>query len=194
MLREAVRTLQKRGASALTLRGVGEKLGVSRTALYRHFSNKEALLGAVAAEGFRTLRSELAKAWNEGGRGHAGFEAMGTAYVRFAVKHPAHYRVMFGGVLRSGELALPEGDQSVDAFGVLVEALVDQQTQGLVRPDDPHQLALFVWSVVHGVSMLALDGVLKTPAEIEALSRYANERLTAGIATSLVERPQVPLP
>jgi len=184
MLVEAVKTIQRRGVDALTLRGVGEKLGVSRTALYRHFANKEALLGAVAHEGFRKLRKELFEAWDLAGRGRAGFEAMGSAYVTFAVRHPSHYRVMFGGVLRSGDAALPPGDTSVDAFGVLVGALIELQNEGLVREDPPEQLALFVWSVVHGVAMLGLDGVLQTPQATEMLSRFANERIFSGIAAA----------
>lgn len=181
MLAEAVRTIERRGVEALTLRGVGEKLGVSRTALYRHFANKEALLGTVAQEGFRKLRTELFESWDQAGRGRAGFEAMGAAYVHFAVCHPSHYRVMFGGVLRSNEAALPQGDKSVDAFGVLVDALTELQGLSLARADGAPQLALFVWSVVHGVAMLALDGVLRTPKDVEALTRFAIERLWSGI-------------
>ena len=191
MLAEAVRTIQRRGVDALTLRGVGEKLGVSRTALYRHFANKEALLGAVAADGFRKLRRELFESWEGAGRGRTAFLAMGAAYVRFAVRHPSHYRVMFGGVLRSAEAALPPEDQSADAFGVLCGALIEMQGQGLVRIEDAHLLALFVWAVVHGVAMLALDGVLQTPPDIDALSRFANERLWTGIglASGLSAQP-----
>ena len=88
LIEEAVHTIQAKGVDALTLRAVGQKLGVSRTALYRHFADKSALLAAVAAEGFRTLRSQLVAAWEHGGRGVAAFEAMGAAYVRFAVAHP----------------------------------------------------------------------------------------------------------
>lgn len=182
MLVEAVKTIQKRGVDALTLRAVGERLGVSRTALYRHFANKEALLGAVAHDGFGKLRNELLEAWDLSGRGREGFEAMGWAYVRFAMRHPSHYRVMFGGVLRSGAAALPPGDKTVDAFGVLVGALVELQGERLVREDPPEQLALFVWSVVHGVAMLALDGVLPSPQATEMLSRFANERIFSGIS------------
>ena len=63
LLQAAVRTLHKHGLDALTLRAVGEELGVSRSALYRHFADKSALLTAVASEGFRMLRSELSAAW-----------------------------------------------------------------------------------------------------------------------------------
>ena len=77
LLQAAVRTIQSHGVDGLTLRGVGSALGVSRTALYRHFTDKAALLTAVAAEGFRMLREETARAWEDGGRGFSGFEAMG---------------------------------------------------------------------------------------------------------------------
>src|ERR687896_1086249 len=79
LLEEALRTIQTDGVEQLTLRAAGEKLGVSRTALYRHFSDKQALLAAVGREGFRMLRLALTGAWEEHGRGRAGFEAMGLA-------------------------------------------------------------------------------------------------------------------
>src|SRR5262245_20881721 len=93
LVEEAVRTIQKAGVDALTLRRVGERLGVSRTALYRHFADKAALLEAVASEGFRMLRTELQQAWDAHRGGRVGFEAEGAAYIRFAVAHPSHYRV-----------------------------------------------------------------------------------------------------
>ena len=113
--------------AALTLRAVGERLGVSRTALYRHFADKSALLAAVATEGFRTLRLETQEAWDTQGGRPEGFEAMGAAYVRFAVAHPSHYRVMFGGYVRE---AAPDSDLATEgagAFQVLVDAIVAQQ-------------------------------------------------------------------
>src|ERR1700682_5211672 len=60
---EAAHTIQAKGVDALTLRAVGQKLGVSRTALYRHFADKSALVAAVAGEGFRLLRLQLVEAW-----------------------------------------------------------------------------------------------------------------------------------
>jgi AcrR family transcriptional regulator len=120
LVEEALRTIEKGGVAALTMRAVGTKLGVSRTALYRHFADKSALLAAVATEGFRTLRLQTRDAWETHGGGREGFEAMGAEYVRFAVAHPAHYRVMFGGHVRNAsaysELAL----EGACAFQVLV--------------------------------------------------------------------------
>jgi AcrR family transcriptional regulator len=179
-LQEALRTIQKGGVGALTMRGVGEKLGVSRTALYRHFADKSALLAAVATEGFRTLRLRTHEAWTAHGGGRAGFEAMGEAYVRFAVEHPAHYRVMFGGYVRD---ALPDSElvkEGEGAFQVLIDALVAQQRQGLVRRDNPLALAQYIWANVHGIAMLAIDGQLKQPAA--DVIRFANERMRTGIS------------
>ena len=182
LLEEALRTIQTHGVEQLTLRAVGETLGVSRTALYRHFSDKQALLAAVGREGFRMLRLALTSAWEEHGRGRVGFEAMGLAYVQFAVAHPSHYRVMFGRFIESCSKDADFVHEATAAFQVLVDSLVEQQHAKLVRRDDPLILARFIWSVVHGIAMLAIDGQLRGGDERgEALSRYAIERLRDAI-------------
>jgi AcrR family transcriptional regulator len=178
LLEEALRTIQTDGVESLTLRAVGERLGVSRTALYRHFSGKQALLASVGREGFRMLRMALTDAWERHGRGRPGFEAMGSAYIRFAVEHSSHYRVMFGRFVESCTKDPEFVQEAGAAFQVLVDALVEQQQAGLVRRDDPVTQARFVWSVVHGVAMLVIDGQLgRVDERGEALSRYAVERV-----------------
>ena len=185
LLEEAARTIHHEGVDGLTLRAVGERLGVSRTALYRHFSDKSALLSAVAREGFRMLRLALVAAWEEGGRGRPGFEAMGMAYVRFALDNPSHYRVMFGGFLARPAPDPELAREASGAFQVLVDALVAQQEAGLVRMDDPLQLARLIWALVHGIAMLAIDGHLQHgEADAESLSAFAIERIRTGISAS----------
>jgi len=183
LLDEALATIASEGVEGLTLREIGARLGVSRTALYRHFTDKRALLEAVATEGFRSFREQLVAAWQDGGRGPAGFDAMGVAYVRFAAANPSHYRVMFGGFLEFDPL--PElVTEAAGAFQALVDALVTLQRDGLVRGDDPETMAGFVWAVVHGVAMLAIDGQLHEPARVEVLTRYALERMRTGIGAA----------
>jgi AcrR family transcriptional regulator len=183
LLAEALRTIQTHGVEQLTLRTVGQRLGVSRSALYRHFSDKQALLAAVGREGFRTLRLALTEAWERNGRGRAGFDAMAPAYVQFAVIHPSHYRVMFGRFVESCGKDAEFIAEATAAFQVLVDALVDQQEAGIVRRDDPLLLARFIWSVVHGLAMLVIDGQLRGADEQgEAVTRYAIERIRAAIA------------
>jgi AcrR family transcriptional regulator len=188
LIREAARTIQDQGVAGLTLRAVGLRLGVSRTALYRHFSDKSALLTAVARVGFRTFRQELVDAGLSGGGGREGFEAMGRAYVRFAVNNPAHYRVMFGGFLEGCQRDPELAQEAAGSFQVLVDALVKQQQAGRVRQDDPTQLAGFVWAIVHGIAMLAIDGQLRG-RDPDAEVRFAIQRLATGIG-----RPESPTP
>lgn len=183
LLDEAVRTIHTHGVEAVTLRTVGEKLGVSRTALYRHFADKPSLLAAVGREGFRLLRLALTDAWESNGRGREGFEAMGRAYVRFAAEHRSHYRVMFGGFIESCSKDAEFIEEAKSAFQVLVDSLVEQQQLGLVRKDDPLLQARLIWSMVHGISMLVIDGQLRGEDERgEALNAYAIERIRDAIS------------
>jgi AcrR family transcriptional regulator len=185
LIDQALRTIDRLGVEGLTLRSVGEALGVSRTALYRHFSDKQALVAAVAREGFRTFRLALVDAWERRGRGRAGFEAMGEAYLQFAVAHPSHYRAMFGRFVESCARDPELIEEAEAAFQALVDALVEGQREGWVRQDDPLMLARFVWSVTHGIAMLVIDGQLRDGDESGiALNRYAVERIRAAIAAS----------
>ena len=160
---QAVLTIRDQGVEALTLRDVGARLGVSRTALYRHFADKTALLAAVATEGFRTFRLALLEAWQEHGRGRDGFVAQGRAYVRFARDNPGYYRVMFGGFVDKVECDPGLADEAGSAFAVLVGALAELQQKGLARGDDPQGLATYVWATTHGLALLAIDGQLSRP-------------------------------
>lgn len=167
---QALITIRDRGVEALTLREVGAKLRVSRTALYRHFADKNALLAAVATEGFRTFRDALVDGWTRGGHGRVGLETMGESYVQFALAHPSHYRVMFGGFVSKVACDPNLEVEAGSAFGVLVDAIVELQQQGLVRYGDSQALAVFVWASTHGIAMLAIDGQLSWPgASVDAL-------------------------
>ena len=181
LLDEAVSTIRAEGVERLTLREIGARLGVSRTALYRHFADKGALLRAVATEGFRTLRERLLAAWENGGRGAAAFDAMGVAYVRFAVANPSHYRVMFGGFVDPQACEPELAAEAEGAFRALVDALASLQRAGIIRGDDTVTMARFIWAVVHGVAMLGIDGQLREPHAIEGLTNYALERIKGAI-------------
>jgi AcrR family transcriptional regulator len=187
LIHAALRTIDRRGVEALTLRAVGASLGVSRTALYRHFADKDTLLAAVAAEGFRTLHSALISTWEGAGRGLAGFRAQGFAYIAFGTTHPSHYRVMFGGYVTGVAKGSDLDVAGQAAFMALVDALVDLQQQGIFRRDDPVMQARYVWGTVHGVTMLLMAGKMgPQPPAGETLAAYTIDRLIAALRTSNV--------
>jgi len=179
---EALRTIRTTGVAGLTLRGAGAALGVSRTALYRHFSEKDALLAAVAREGFVALKASLDAARARVPSLADRLTEMRAAYVRFAVENPSHYRVMFGGFL---DRCKDEPELLADAgaaFQALVDAILDLQRAGMIRQDDARQLSRFVWAAVHGIAMLAIDGQLGTDPDAGlALYRDSAPRIRAGL-------------
>jgi AcrR family transcriptional regulator len=189
LLDEALATIRAEGVEGLTLREIGARVGVSRTALYRHFADKRALLTAVATEGFHMLRQALRTAWDDGGRGPAAFTAMGAAYIRFAIANPGHYRVMFGRFVEPQPQDSELVAEAEGAFQALVDALAALQRDGFTRGDDTVLMARYVWAVVHGVATLGIGGQLREPGGVDSLMRYAFERLRAGIAANIYNRP-----
>lgn len=160
--------LESSGNNDLSLRELARQVGVSSNAAYRHFAGKEALLVALATEGFRRFAAALgAAAMKEAWPGEA-FRAAGLAYVRFARANPGLFRLMFGR-FASGHRDADLDTASLQAFAGLQNLVAS--TSGL-PPDDPRSLqrAMLAWSVVHGLSHLAMDGQLDSfTDDVEAM-------------------------
>lgn len=134
------------------LREAARRVGVSPTATYRHFRDKDDLLASVAAEGFREFSAALAQA----GRVGQPLSAMGAAYVDFALARPGMFRLMFSPLIAKRE-AYPELREAADeAFAVLRRGVESRAPQG----EGVEAAALAAWSLVHGLVHLILDGVL----------------------------------
>lgn len=143
LVASAAEILEEQGLAQLSLREAARRAGVSHNAPYRHFPDREALLAAVAAEGFSLLGKALEKS--------AGKE-MGDAYVRFALEHPQIFRLMFGGLLtheKYPELRAAAGQ----AYGALLDLFRRQMDEKQAA-----FAAAAAWSLVHGLSHLILDG------------------------------------
>jgi AcrR family transcriptional regulator len=150
--------LREQGAEALNLREVARKAGVSHAAPYRHFADKEALIAAIATDGFRKLEAHLRKSNDSRKRTTSSrLVALGQAYVQFALKHVDHFRVMF--ILHRERDAYPELHIASKAcFNVLVTTIAEGQAKGDLHEGDPVLLSEIMWSSMHGMSMLLSNG------------------------------------
>jgi AcrR family transcriptional regulator len=179
------------GARALTLREAARRAGVSHTAPYRHFSRKEALLAAVAEEGFRDLTAAMLERMDKAADDPLRrYQESGIGYVLFAVGHPAHFRVMFGSDL-ADLAAYPDLQEAGWAsYRVLTDAIEACQRAGLVRAVAVQDLALTSWSLVHGLAMLLVDRQLEPwAAEAENLARLVTATLHRGVLATNAETP-----
>ncbi|MCA9575666.1 MAG: TetR/AcrR family transcriptional regulator [Polyangiales bacterium] len=181
LLTAAVALAEERGIDGLSLRECARRAGVSHAAPYRHFEDKNALLSALAEQGFAWL-AEAGRAAMEGIEDpRERLDAYGVAYVRFAVEHPIHFRLMFTRALPAGPSApddCVEQPSPDDAFALLVA------TAGEARRASGEQALLAgvaSWCLPHGLAMLILDGRIprERVATPEAVSVLAREVLAS---------------
>jgi AcrR family transcriptional regulator len=183
LVADAVETIAREGVQALTLRSVGARVGVSRTALYRHFDDKAALLARVAEEGFRRLHEALTASLRESAA--AGIDPlppMAAAYVGFARANPSYYQTMFGGFLADWSRYPDLIVHAEAAFSVLLDAIRDQQRASRLEPVDPVELAEIAWAMSHGIATLGMARHLeRTATPVETLALQASQYLQAGM-------------
>ena len=152
-----LRALESTDIGEISLRGLAREVGVSATAVYRHFPDKRALMEAMAREGLAQLARMQAQAARDAGE--KAFLATGRAYVRFALANPALFRLAFTHCAGRSD-ALPQSDP---AAAMLLKNAVET-----IGGDEAaaRRVALRSWAQVHGLAMLMLDGQI--PAD-EAL-------------------------
>lgn len=168
LLEEAVRTIAQDGVDALTLREVGLRLGVSRTALYRHFTSKTALLAAVARDGFQRFTAQLATTIDGQGLSPAALRRIGLAYLEFALANPSHYRIMFGNFRELCEQDPALVIEARASFQIMVDAVAALQRAHVLREGNPEHITRQLWVMVHGIAMLTIDGHLGKDARESA--------------------------
>ena len=161
LLSAAFEHLQKTGPDKLSLRAIAREIGVSQTAPYRHFPNKNLLLVAMAVEGFRKLEQRVREISQESDDAYEALLLGARDYIAFAQESPALYRLMFGPAL--DEWRKPEFMHGAppSAFGALVEVIEKAISQGSLTDEYPAWfLAKNCWAQIHGHAMMAIDGML----------------------------------
>ena len=182
LLQGAVRVIAELGPAGFTLREVARRTGVSHNAPYRHFRDKDALLAAVAAQGFRELTQAMLEASAPDAKALDNLKSAGLAYVAFALRRPEHFTVMFEAPLQN--CADPEYAQtSHDAFGTLVAYIRKCQDADQLPAGDPMERALYAWSLVHGIAKLAIAGrfPFSKRSDILKFARFAIDESVSGM-------------
>ena len=185
LLDAALAIVAAAGPGALSLRELAREAGVSHAAPYRHFESREALVTALAIEGFVGLGAEMER--NAAGESNPLYRlrAMGVAYVSYAVSHPGHFRLMFGRGLQAdaADPALAEAGQPT--LQALIDVIADAQRANLLRAGDSRQLALPAWAMVHGLAMLLVDqqlGALLDAVYAETLAHAVIDVVVRGLS------------
>ena len=181
LVQATLQLVSQRGPRGFSMTEACRLAGVSATAVYRHFANKEAILAEVARQGFDQLTGDL-----QGLLAPIPLDAYqrrlvetGLAYVAFAQSHPAHFQVMFGaGLDKQGYPACQESGEA--ALQILIDEVARAVTGGAMQESRATVAVATLWATVHGLAMLNLDGIkpqgekpfeFDVPACIEATVR-----------------------
>lgn len=187
LVRKAFAVLEEHGIEALSLRELAESAGVSKNAPYRHFSSKNDLLTVLAADGFAEFAQAMEQAAHWGATNSPQPDALSCAlnalrqmflaYMEFARRRPACYRLMFsplGYSLHSESCK----SNSMRAFGVLVEYIQKAHQAGWRQDEDPMAKGLQVWATLHGWAGIINDHLL--PDYLEQAAELPMENLLFG--------------
>ena len=187
LLKAALKLISETGPRTFTLREVARRAGVSHNAPYRHFRDKDELLGAVAAEGFDRLTAAMKESAARGKTPLDRFRLCGRGYIQFALQYPEHFQVMFD--LPSSLDQYPNYARAGDeAFETLLGFIAECQNTNALRPGDPKPLGFMAWSLVHGIAKLASSSHL--PFSTTGVLRFADaasRTLAEGMKKALQE-------
>jgi AcrR family transcriptional regulator len=181
LLKAALRLISEVGPTAFTLREVARRAGVSHNAPYRHFRDRDELMVAVSTEGYGELTRTMKEAAESGSSALAGLKQAGLAYVKFALRRPEHFTVMFDAPASQPsekvcfnpakmKIKYPEAAEAAEESFRTLMALVEACQRERVMPaGDTKALALLAWSMVHGIAKLAITGRFPFSSQKEIL-------------------------
>lgn len=158
IIEAGIEIIQSEGIKMLSLRNVAGKIGVSHSALYRHYKNKEELIVSLALNGFQQLTQILDKAAEKfPDDPKAQLKEMGGKHIQFAVNNPIYYRLMFGDYINN-KTEYPDLFKAYDVcFRKLIEVLIRCTNRKNSKKESYMITAISIWSLLHGYSSLIID-------------------------------------
>jgi len=158
LIEAGVDLLSKEGVAGLSLRRVAQKAGVSRTAPYAHFADKQALIAAISTEGYSRLFDAFRRVAerHEGNPGAKLVEGA-WAYLKFALDDPDHFKVTTSGAVEREKDYPSFVEMSEKCFSLVLRIVEECQARGVLRPGPSDLVAVSVWSLMHGLISLVLE-------------------------------------
>jgi len=175
LMQAALLRIKNEGVDKLSLRALARDIGVSQTAPYRHFKDKNHLLVVLACNGFRELALRKPRLYETRDL-FTSFTEAGMEYVYFAKEHPEQYRLMFGSKIENRSEHSELMTAGAAAFQVILDYTQQGVETGVFIEKEPEILAKSVWTTVHGIASLTIDDFFdKLPGEFDVFIR---EQLT----------------
>ncbi|MDG1707405.1 MAG: TetR/AcrR family transcriptional regulator [Emcibacteraceae bacterium] len=160
LISSALEILKEGTLQDLSLRALARKAGVSQTAPYRHFEDKEALIVVLIQEGSMILQQNMVAISETSADPIEQLIEMGVAYYDFSQEHPAHFRLMFGGSLEDKEKHAHLFEQEKKGYDVLQEVVGNCLLKSQIKDVSPQMVRLSCWAHVHGLASLILNDVM----------------------------------
>jgi AcrR family transcriptional regulator len=194
-LREALITatldlLEEGGPERVTVREAAKRAGVSSGAPFRHFPTRTALLTAVAEQAMGRFRAEIATALDEAAHDDplARFRAVGTAYLRWALRNPTHFRLISDRSLIDFEGSEVLRRENREIRGLMEALLADAERRGMLRPMDVSLVPVAARALVYGLARMHVDGHLAqwdvAPEAAERQLQAAMDLVIGSLSTS----------
>ncbi len=176
LLVAARQLLTENGIEGLSLRKLADQVGVSRTAPYHHFKDKNALLSAIAEEGFLHWQHIANDIFATSTLPlHEKLRLFVRSYLRYAVDNPQLYDLMFGRTLwQQGEATDSLKQIAYPCFQHQVALTRQWQQQGLINTQqDTLRLSQVIWGTMHGIARLLIDGIYADASHLDEMSDCA---------------------
>ena len=188
-LKIALEFISKNEIEKLTLKVLSDETGTSRSAIYKHFKSKDALIEKIIEHGFILFDEATSPLLKDKNKSLIDrFYSAGKAYVTFAKKNPNLYRLLFGKKYASiREEIISIKDEDCSGFGSLKVAVLEGQEQGILKKGDAYEMTIIIWASLHGLSSLIIDGFMDVDEIYEKIYDGMFETLLVGVVANKVK-------
>jgi AcrR family transcriptional regulator len=187
----ALGLVEEGGAEAVSVREAARRAGVSPGAPFRHFPSRVALLTAVAEEAQRRFRAEIEAALTEAPAGDplARFRSFGLAYLRWAMRNPAHFEIISSGRFFDHDKATELSQDNAELIGMTERLLADAFGRGQLRVPDLKRVQIAGRALVYGFARMNIDGHLPRWGVAEADAERTAEAILDLFIEGISTRP-----